>query len=376
MITRSTIGVLLIVLTAFPLQAQAQTIEEQKAAAQNALRDGAIDDALSILGELLRENPDDADLLRRLAAAQAAKGDLAAARRTIDKALALAPDDYDIQLARGNILLWQGKVAEAEAQGRVLASAAPDYPGLEAFRNAITRRQAQNMVRVSSASVAQSVSRATFRRGDQQDWLTSEAALGVSLGPVTSLTIQAEREERLKTDTRLSTRLGRRIAGGFVYFAGSVTPRADFRESWSVATGVEKKISGSTDLLVDGRYASYRGSDVGVVQVGIRQSLGGHFFGTVRTIHLFGGGDDYRVGGSVRLDYAPPGKAGYFLSAASYPDVEADGTRQLRGIATGIIAPLGERLTIRATAEYEQRRDSYSRKAATIGISWRFGEAQ
>ena len=375
MISRSNIGVLLIVLTAFPLQVQAQTIEEQKAGAQDALRDGAIDDALSILGELLDDNPEDADLLRRFAAAQAAKGDFAAAQRTIDKALALAPEDHDIQLARGNILLWQGKVAQADAQGRIVASAAPDYPGLEIFQTAVARRRAQNMVRVSSASIAQSVSRATFRGGNRQDWLTSEAALGVSLGPVTSATVQVNREERLATDTRLSLRLDNRIAGGLVYLAGSVTPESDFRERWSISTGVEKRVSASTELLLDGRYASYRGSDVGVVQAGVRQSLGGHFFATGRTINLFGGGEDYRIGGVVRLDYAPPGKTGYFVSAASYPDVEADGTRQLRGIATGIIAPVGERLTVRATAEYEQRRDSYTRKAATIGVSWRFGEA-
>jgi len=374
LISRLTIGVLLIAPTAFPLQAQ--TIEEQKASAQNALRDGAIDDALSILGELLRENPEDADLLRRLAAAQAANGDFAVAQRTIDKAHALAPGDHDIELARGNILLWQGKVAEAEAQGRIIASAAPDYPGLNAFRTAIARRRAQSRVRVSSASAAQSVSRATFRRGDQQNWLTSEAALGVSLGPVTSATVEVNREERLATDTRLSLRLDRRIAGGSVYLAASATPESDFRERWSISTGIEKRISASTDLLLDARYASYRGSDVGVVQAGVRQLLGGDFIGTVRTINLFGGGDDYQIGGTVRLDYAPPGKTGYFVSVASYPDVEADGTRQLRGIATGIIAPVGERLTVRATAEYEERRDSYSRKAATIGISWRFGEAQ
>tara|TARA_R110002124_G_scaffold287205_1_gene471199 strand:- start:7094 stop:8224 length:1131 start_codon:yes stop_codon:yes gene_type:complete len=376
LIIRPFIRILLIILAAVPFQAHAQTIDEQKASAQNALREGAIDDALSILGKLSAENPRDADILRRLAAAQAANGDFETAQRTIDQALVLAPNDYDIQLARANILLWRDKVAEADAQGRIVASAAPDYPGLENFRTALARRRAMDMVRISSASISQSVSRATFQRGDRQDWLTSEAALGLSLGPETNLTVQAEREERLATDTRLAARLDRRITGGLIYLAGSATPKSDFRESWSISAGIEKQISSGTHLLLDGRYAAYRGSDVAIVQTGVRQSLGGHFVLTARAINLFGGGESYRIGSAVRLDYASPGKTGYFVSAASYPDVEADGTRQLRGIATGIIAPLGKHLSLRATGAYEQRRDSYSRKAVTISMSWRFGQAQ
>lgn len=338
-----------------------------------ASHEGDRDSLLRNLEDLSAGHLDDVDLLRRLAAAHAATGELEKAQQTIDRALALAPNDHDIQLARANILLWQGRLPAAEKQGQAIARSAPDYPGLDTFNAALANRRSENRARLSRASFSQSFSRVSFSQGVRQDWTGQEAGLGLSLDAATGFALQLDREQRLATDTRLSARADRRIAGGLAYFGISATPDADFRESWSVSTGVEQRLSTETQLLLDARFAAYRGSDVGVAQAGIRQALGRDLALTVRAINLFGGSETYRIGGSAKLEYAPERRTGYFASVASYPDAEVGGTRQLSSVAAGVIAPVGQHLVLRATGEYEQRRDSYTRKALTIGLGWKFG---
>ena len=331
------------------------------------------DRLLRKLQDLSAKHLDDADLLRRLAAAHAASGELEKAQQTIDRALALAPNDRDIQLARANILLWQGKIPAAERQGQAVARSAPNYPGLDSFNAALANRRSENRARLGRASFSQSFSRVSFSHGVRQDWAGQEAGLGLSLDAATGFALQLDREQRLATDTRLSARADHRIAGGFAYFGISATPNADFRETWSLSTGAERRLSLETQLLLDARFAAYRGSDVGVAQAGIRQALGRDLVLTARAINLFGGGNTYRIGGSAKLDYAPEGRTGYFASVSSYPDSEIGGTRQLSGVAAGVIAPVGQHFVLRVTSEYEQRRNSYTRKALTIGLGWKFG---
>lgn len=356
-----------------PQPASAQAAGVPTAPVGVASLEGDRDRSLRDLHDLSAKHPDDADLLRQLAAAHAANGELEEAQQTIDRALALAPNDRDIQLARANILLWRGLLPAAEQQGQAIARSAPDYSGLDAFNTALADRRLENRTRLSRASFVQSFSRVSFSQGVRRNWTGQEGGLGLSLDAATGLALQLDREQRLATDTRLSARADRRIAGGFAYFGVSATPHADFRESWSVSAGAERRLSTETQLLLDARFAAYRSSDVGVAQAGIRQALGRDLALTVRAINLFGGGKTYRIGGSAKLDFAPEGRTGYFASISSYPDSEVGGTRQLRGVAAGVIAPVGRHLVLRATGEYERRRDSYTRKAMTIGFGWKFG---
>lgn len=354
--------------------AGAQTPRDNIARAQAALNNGSPEPAVAFRCGLAFAHPDDVDLLRRQAAAYAANGDLETAQCLIDQALFLAPNDLDIRLAHANILLWRGKLGLAETEARAVAAVAPGYPGLAELNAAIARRRAETGPRLAGASFSQEHSRASFPQVAPQTWSRQEASLAVSLDPLTSIALSAEREERLTTDTRLSARLDKRVAGVRFYLAGSVTPEADFREEWSVSTGADYALSRGTGVLLDLRYAAYNTGDVATAQLGVRQSLGKDFSVTARAINLIGGGTDYRIGGAVRFDYAPDRRIGYFLGAASYPDTEVDGTRQMQTVAAGVVAPLGDHLTVRFSGEYERRSASYSRKVMTLGISWRFDE--
>ncbi|WP_334179484.1 tetratricopeptide repeat protein [Pseudoxanthomonas sp.] len=141
----------------------------------DALRRGAVADALSAAETLVAERPDDAQALRWLSTAQMQGGQPEAALATIDRAIALAPDNADLHLARAGVLvgsrrnedaqaalsqatvldpnqftaymiqgqlaLGRGDLDEAERLSRLAARVAPDHPQLAAINGMVTLRR-------------------------------------------------------------------------------------------------------------------------------------------------------------------------------------------------------------------------------------------
>ena len=353
--------------------ASVHAAQDRRAEAQAAYVAGDHAQAARILAELLSERPDDADLLRRLASVQAAQGNLAAAQETIDRALALAPADGDIRLARANILLWRGRLAEARGEADALAAARPGYPGLDTLDTALLHAQSARWLRLFSASAGASFSHASFESGFSQDWFVQRGAAAVTWGPGAIAALDVQREDRGPVDTRIGARLSA-PAGKHVLFAtGSVTPDPDFRESWSLGGGGDFAVSASDTLLLDGRFSRYSNDDVVALGAGLRHSFTPQFDLTARSIHLFGGGEDYRLGGALRADYRDAGPTDLFAIVASYPDAEVDGTRQLRGVAGGARFALARNYSLGVSAEYENRENSYERTAVSLDLGWRFG---
>ena len=354
-------------------QAPAVTRETQLETAERARAAGDFAQARETLESLLAQNPDDPDLLRRLAAVSAAQGDLERAQAQIDRALALAPDDLDIQLARGNILFWRGERDAAQRQADAIAAVAPDYPELGALRMKLAAREQAGGIRITALSVGGGVSDIAFDNRDGETWSSQDASLGLALSPGTGASLTVTREERAATDVRLAARVGRRLGQGSAYISGSVVPDADFRERWSVGAGGEAPLGGRVTALIDVRYADYRDRDVLAVQPALRYAFDDATSATVRAINLLGGGENYRLGGSLQLDYRPEGRTGGFVVLASYPDVEADGVRQLRSIAAGLLLPLSDRITLTTVGAYEDRENSYRRLSGTLVLGFRFG---
>ncbi|MCP9223613.1 YaiO family outer membrane beta-barrel protein [Erythrobacter sp. LQ02-29] len=361
---------------AAPLAAQTPEMPrtERIEQADRARAEGNFEQARAILSALLADAPDDAGLLRRLAVVQAADNDLDAAQATIDRALRLAPDDLDIQLARGNILSWRGQTHQARAQAAAMVAVAPDYPELDQLQARLMRAEAGDRPRIVALSVVTGFSDISFDNRDGQTWYSQSVAAGARLSDDLSAALAVEREKRASTDTRLSARIDRRIDQGFIYLSGSVVPNADFRESWSMGAGGEYALGGRATALLDLRYADYGTGGVFVAQPGIRLSLARDVALSARAINLFGGGNDYRLGGALQLDYRPEGRMGVFASAASYPDVEADQVRQLRSGALGVVVPLNTGLTLTAIGAYDDRKDSYRRLSANLVLGFRFGD--
>lgn len=360
-------------LTAMPVRANQAEFEDQRASAQEAYLAGEYRQAESLLNELLAKNPHDADLVRRIAAVQAAMGELDQAQATIDRAIALAPADGDIKLARANILLWRKRYTEAAQQAEELSYTDPDYPGLGQFRASLLSVRQARRLRLRSVAVGATVSDTAFTSGSEQTWLTQRAKASIGWEESAIAAVEVEREERLLTDTRISPFLDIPISSHRVFFSGTVTPNADFRESWSLGMGAAIALRGPDNMRIEGRFSHYRRSEIGTISIGFQHSFAPDFSVTARSIHFFGGGGNYRLGGVLRADYSPSDRPSLFTLVASYPDVEADGTRQLRTVAGGARFKLSNRYTLSFAGGYEARKNSYSRTTISADLNWNFG---
>lgn len=364
---------LAVTMVLLPVQANAQAPAAERDAVQQAYVAGDLDLAEELLNELLAQDPDDPDLLRRLAALQAGRQDLAAAQATIDRAMGLVPQDSDIQLARANILLWRGRLDEALAQRDQIAAERPDYPGLAPLNEALRQARQNRSLRLRSLGIGTSISDASFASGLGQTWYVQRGSVAAQWGTGNVAAIDIEREKRNSTDTRVAGRIDLAGSSSRYFFFGSITPNADFRENWSLGGGSEFDLNETTTLQFDGRYAEYRNDDVVAVGAGLRHRFTPALEVSARSIHLFGGGEDYRLGGTLRVDYRNLRLPELFAIIASYPDAEVDGTRQLRAVAGGARIALSDHIVLGLTGEYESREDSYERTAFSVDLRWRFG---
>ena len=319
---------------------------------------------------------DDPTALRLKAADFAAEENYAAALDTIDRALALSPDDLDIRMARARILLWSGEVSDARGEAETVAAIAPDYPELDALQQAIARASNPALASTSSrAAVFASASLSDIDiRGNHQLWTAISAGGYGEIGDRTLLSGAVDYEHRgVGTDVRLSTRLERRIGKGMAYLSATGTPDADFKERWSIGAGGEVPI-GRAAATLDYRHAEYAPTAVDIVTPGIRFPLfSDGVTAALKSTALFQAGDKVRIGVSGRLDARIDDGVDLFGGAATYPDTEAGITRQVRGAFAGAAFALTDRLTLRATADYEEREATYARKGVAIGLGWRFG---
>ena len=345
----------------------------QVQAAAEARTAGDYAQARRILSGLLDPMPDDPDLLRRLAMVEAGDGNLAEALSLVDRASQLAPDDLDVALARGYILYWLGEFDAAESAADLIAEHAPDYPELAVLQANLDRSRDGGGFRLRALSVSGGLSDIAFENRASQTWTSQAATIAVDLSARSSVTIGLAREERQATDTRLSARFDQRFGNGFAYIAASVVPKADFRERWSAAVGGEVRVAERLTAILDTRVAEYNTGAILAVQPGLRLDMGHDFAVTGKAINIFGGGESYRLGGSLRFDYRPVTGPSLFAIAASYPDVEADGVRRLQSGAVGLAVPLSDRVSLSAATSYEDRKDSYRRLSGSLALAYRFG---
>ena len=357
---------LLLVGCADPVLAQ----EDPRETAQEALVAGDASRAVAILQEAVNAAPEDADLLRRLASAYAADGDLDTALTTIDRALQLAPQDNDIRLARARILLWSERQDEAMQQAEQVALADPDYPELAEVIASI--RASRSSGPRGGIAVSAGISQIDLRSGTSNSWERLAADVFLQFDTTTAAA-SIEHEERAVGDTRLGVRLDRRTSFGSLYIGGAVTPSADFREEWSLSGGGEVRLAGNLTAHIDMRHSEYSANAVTSFQPGVTIAASPALSFTGRSILLLQSNGALKGGGSLRTDYRLPSGSSLFLGGAVYPDTEAGITRTVSSVFGGAAIALTDTLALRVAGEYETRRQSYSRKGLTLGISWRFG---
>jgi YaiO family outer membrane protein len=343
----------------------------QTLAAQEALADSNA--SVSELQTRLRADPSNADVLRQLAAAQAAALQYDAALATIDRAKAIAPQDNDIALARARILLWSGRPGEARIETQAVRARAPAYPELAEVETAIDSASAERAVR-SGVAVSAEVARVDLAGGGSQGWETVSLSGFTALGDRETLTATVEHEARRSSDTRFSLSANHVAPSYELRLGASFTPDADFREGWGMQAGVDYRIHPNITLISDVRYADYPDLSVLSAVPGVRLQTADRAHAlSLRLISIFRSDGDNRVGVSGRYDGELGNGYRAFAGAASYPDTEAGITRQLRSAFGGVALPVSDKVSLNITGEYDRRERSYTRKALVMSLIVRFG---
>lgn len=332
--------------------------------------------AITTLEAARAANPEDPEILRLLGSAYARKSRYGDAISTLKQAEALAPNDLDIKAALARAYLWLGdrSAARREVEAIDLRDRGnEDARQITVQLDAAGRSPANRRFGVA---VGQSESRVDFDAGPSRTWSTTTVAAFGQVAPQTTVTVQAEREDRQTAiDTRLEARIDQQFGGGISgHLAVAGTPHADFREKLSVAGGVEAAVTSRLTLLADVRQAEYgRGVNVTAVEPGARLAIPvAGLSVTARMINLWDERGTHRSGASGRVDKEFAGGATLYAGAATYPDTEAGITRQVHAAFVGGALPLSEAVTLRAGLDYERRHLSYTQKGASLGLQFRF----
>mgnify|MGYP002780735151 FL=1 len=317
--------------------------------------------------------PQDADALRREAAALAAAGQYDAALALIDAARALAPQDNDIALARARILLWSGKLGAARAEAATVHARAPDYPELAAVEAAIAAAlQAQR--RRAGIALSAGLADIALASGSDARWQSAAVSGFAPFGDRLTATATIDYEKRAVSDTRLALSLSRAYPLGELRLGIAATPNADFRERWSVQAGTDIRLDRHVTLSADARFADYADVSVTALNPAVRLQTGDarHAL-TARLIAIFRSDGESDTGASLRYDGQVSGRIRLYGGGASYPDTEAGVTRQLRSGFLGGAIDIGPATSLSLTAEYDRRERSYTRKALMLALVHRLG---
>lgn len=366
---------LLVLSQATLTQAAPATADELVEDARTSRDAGNFGRAIKTLNEALKLAPRDPNILRLLGSTLAYDGQYREAIIVLEQARQLAPSDQDIALALARAQLWAGNVAAASRLADAIGMSDRSNAELPALLDAIRAVRRGQAVIPFRADIAinQSVSRVEVGRANRT-WQETVIGLAFPLNDQTTFSAEIGREDRSTVvDARLSARIDRRFSQGAAgYVSIAATPDANFRERWSVRAGADIAITPRIDVIVDARFSDFGISQIGVAELGAR--VHGSWDGwtvTARSIHLLGENGRYDIGWSLRGDLQADDRLRLYVGGSTYPDNEAGVTRRMRSAFVGMAARLGERVTLRATYEYDNRDSSYSRNAVVLGLSVR-----
>lgn len=319
--------------------------------------------------------PDDPEILRLLGSAYGYAQRYPEAIATLHEARRLAPEDLDIRAALARVYFWSGDRQAARDELAAIETRDPANADLKAIRSQLERSDSEPPARPRRGIFAnQGIARVSLDNGPDSNWWTTTLGAFGEVTPGTTLSVEGEREDRgFAVDTHLLARVDQQFSPGWRgYVAAAITPRANFRERWSLRGGIEADLDRRLTLLADVRHADYGPIHVTAVEPGIRFAAPAlKSSATLRMVNLWDERGKHRSGWTARIDTETRAGTTLFGGAASYPETEAGITRRVRSVFLGLAAPVSDDVTLRVTGEYERRVDSYTRKGLSLGLQLR-----
>ena len=245
-----------------PAEAEALISDPRFDQATMARNAGDFIKAVQLLEEIDSEHPNDPTTLRLLGSAYAAGGDYILAIDTLKRARLLAPQDQDIALALGRVMIWSRRLDDAETVANEIALAQPDNVELLDLRQLLSRAR---QMPANNTRISLSHTLSWVKIGNSKaDWTETVVSINAPVAARTKVVGEIDVENRAGTaDTRFVGQIDRRFThSAAIYLAGSFTTNPDFREVWSLRAGGEVQIFANVALMGALRHADYGSSNV------------------------------------------------------------------------------------------------------------------
>jgi YaiO family outer membrane protein len=363
-------------LIAFAAALMASPVQAQQAAADSAYEQavaarlrGEPSEAIRLLEPLVAAEPANADARVQLGYAYLALGRLDDAAQAFEAALAIAPAYDDARLGLARVAQRRGDRAGAM---RELAALDPANAEVRALRERIG---ADPMATRWSLDVDGSYAAVD---GPQPDWKEASVQLRHRVTDRTALAARVEVARRFGlSDVYVEGLVDQAIGSrARAYVLIGATPDADFRPRWQAGAGGSLRIrdgAAATVLTFDLRHAEFATGDVQTVVPGVEQYLlGGKAWLTGRWINLFDDSGRHLSGYLVRGDVQATDDVRLFAGFSNAPDTSEGIVVDTRGYFGGASVALGERVTMRLSAAFEDSDTGADRTQLSLGLGWRF----
>ena len=316
---------------------------------------------------VIRRRPRQPDYHVGLARVQYWKGERTAALESLDRALQLAPDHYDAQVLRGDVLLAAGRPAEAQAAyqaARALPAGAQD----EALAARLERSQPSRLWRLDAGVT---VDRYDRLRGDEGSQFVQ---LGRRLGEGVTLYGRYDRYRQFSS-------VDQAVTGGAYWLAaprwllnaevGGRIDDADFRPDNLALLNLEWLREGGLEPLLGYRYFAYGNGEVHTLTPGLRLLLER---ATLEARYGYSENVDGSNTGvfSARYTFELERTAPYLAVALGEEALPPQSAADIAIYGAGCVWTLSPRWGLRADYSYEDRKGFYRHHAFGGGLTYRF----
>ena len=285
--------------------------------------------------------------------------------------LAEHPQDADARVNLGYALLALDRFAQAEAEFRAALAIAPDYADASQGLALIsTRREARRAFVLVEGALSE-------LDGALPDWREAAATLVAPVGANDTIELRAAWYERFGLeDTEAALLYTRRIdADTWLRIGAGGAPSADFRPKTAFTIGADHRVGRGANATVFGgdiHWRRFPAQDVWTVSPSLTQYLGseGTFSITARANGVIAQGDNLRLGGLLRGDYAPAPKTRAFIGASAGPDTDLGIVTDTYAVFTGGEVPLGGPLSLTGSLAREWRDGPADRTDFRLGLKF------
>lgn len=291
----------------------------------------------------------------------------------LDRWLAQHPADSDALVQRGYAHLALGDLNAAQRDFEAALAIAPGYADASAGLQQVARRRDETPAGFLVVGGAFSDLEAGAR-----DWGEASIDGEVPLSPTASVGARAGWYRRFGLeDIELGGRLGFHPDDD-VWLRANVggTPSADFRPELALGAGVDVRVARgpqATVLTFDASWQRFPAQQVWSLNPGVTQYFGaGKWSATARGIGIVLEGGSLEVGILGRLDYAPTERQRYFIGAVNGPDTDIGIVSRVTSIFAGAEVPLGGGLSLLPSVAQEWRSAGFDRTEFRLEVKAAF----